>query len=253
MVAVERLDSISLEGINAIAELQTRVDRKYIVTPAVAAAFFDELPSQVQVLEIDGLREFGYESIYFDTEGFDLYLATAQRRRLRYKVRSRVYTDSGMTVLEVKTKGPRKATVKQRCDYSLADVARLTDEARLFVDASVGRDGASEGLRPTLTTRYRRTTLVDPESGSRLTFDRGLSCTDWLGVSVALEPMVIESKSAGGASLFDKWLWRHGVRPTRISKFGTGLAALHPELPSNKWHRTLETWFRPQRQDREPV
>lgn len=234
---------ISLEEINEIAELQVRVDRKYIVTAEQAALLIAELPPEVCMLEIDGVRQFGYESVYFDTEDFALYLDTAHRRRQRYKVRSRVYVDSGAAMLEVKTKGGRGTTVKHRLRYDLADAGRLTPAACAFVDESVGRDGAADGLRPTLTTRYRRSTFVDVHSGARLTYDTGLSCTDWQGKSVELDQIVLESKSPGAASIFDRWLWSAGVRPLRLSKFCTGLAALHPELPANKWHRTLNTYF----------
>jgi hypothetical protein len=56
---------------------------------------------------------------------------------------------------------------------------------------------------------------------------------------------VVETKSANLPSQSDRWLWAHGIRPSRISKFCTGLAALHPELPANKWHRTLQKhWFK---------
>ena len=51
--------------------------------------------------------------------------------------------------------------------------------------------------------------------------------------------VILESKSAGRASDLDRALWRAGHRPSGISKIGTGTAALHPELPGNKWARTL--------------
>jgi hypothetical protein len=37
----------------------------------------------------------------------------------------------------------------------------------------------------------------------------------------------------------DRALWRDGHRPTKVSTFGTELAALGPDLPSNRWHRVL--------------
>ena len=35
-----------------------------------------------------------------------------------------------------------------------------------------------------------------------------------------------------------------GHRPTRVSKFGTGMATMHPELPSNKWNRVINNYFK---------
>jgi hypothetical protein len=43
--------------------------------------------------------------------------------------------------------------------------------------------------------------------------------------------------------MLDRWLWQSGVRPVRISKYCTALAAMRPELPANKWHRTLARHF----------
>jgi hypothetical protein len=35
------------------------------------------------------------------------------------------------------------------------------------------------------------------------------------------------------------------VRPAAVSKYCVGVAALHPELPSNPWHQTLRRYFEP--------
>jgi len=51
------------------------------------------------------------------------------------------------------------------------------------------------------------------------------------------------TKTAARVSQADQLLWRSGRRPTQISKYGTGLAALRPELPSTKWHRILRRHF----------
>jgi hypothetical protein len=51
----------------ALAELQTRVDRKYFVPAETFRRLIGELAGELQVLEIGGLHSFGYESVYFDT------------------------------------------------------------------------------------------------------------------------------------------------------------------------------------------
>ena len=95
-----------------------------------------------------------------------------------------------------------------------------------------------------MTTAYRRTTLVDLDDIARVTIDANLRCMDWTGRSVGLvDDFIVETKSGGSPSATDRQLWAAGLRPEKISKFGTGLAALHPELPSNKWHRTLQRHF----------
>jgi hypothetical protein len=57
--------------------------------------------------------------------------------------------------------------------------------------------------------------------------------------------VLVESKSAGRASAPDRILRELGIRPAAVSKYCVGVAALHPELPSNPWHQTLRRYFEP--------
>jgi hypothetical protein len=65
--AARAVDPIGLDGLMDLAELQTRVDRKYFVPADVFGHLVGELAGQLRVLEIDGQRSFGYESVCFDT------------------------------------------------------------------------------------------------------------------------------------------------------------------------------------------
>src|SRR5690606_31045156 len=126
-----------------------------------------------RVLEIAGSRGCDYTSVYFDTADRLSYRMAAQPRRRRFKLRTRAYGGSGTAYLEMKTKGGRGATVKERIPYSAADLDRLTNEGRAYVSeslASIGLDSALESeLRPVITTRYRRTTLLlSADGGGRV-------------------------------------------------------------------------------------
>jgi hypothetical protein len=237
--ALATFDPVSLESANDLAALQTRVDRKYLVDEDTLYGLLDAMAPTTRVLEIDGQRECGYRSTYFDTDDLALYRAAVQGRRRRYKVRSRAYGDAGPCFLEVKAKGPRGCNVKSRIDYCRRDGSTITPGGRRFIEEITGGRDLAPALRPTLTTEYARTTLIDPMSRTRLTFDRRLRCTDQAGNAAVLDAIVLETKSARAPSAADQWLWQHHVRPTKISKFGTGLAALRPELSSNKWHRVV--------------
>jgi hypothetical protein len=237
--ALAAFDPISLEGANDIAALQTRIDRKYLVDEQTLLRLLDALAPTIRVLEIDGEHSCGYRSTYFDTEDLTLYRAAVQGRRRRYKVRSRAYGDAGPCFLEVKAKGPHGSNVKSRIDYCRRDRLAITPDGHHFVEEITGGHDLASALVPTLTTEYSRSTLIDAASRTRLTFDRQLRCTDEDGNAAVLDAIVVETKSARAPSAADQWLWQHHVRPTKISKFGTGLAALRPELPANKWHRVL--------------
>lgn len=241
---VDRLPCISLDEVIELAELRTRTDRKYIVDDETLDRLLEAQAGSVSILDIDARRVFNYETIYFDTAELDLYRAAATSRRRRFKVRTRTYLDSGITVLEVKLKDGRGRTVKKALDYSLADRSELTVEGIQFVDDLIGRPGFAATLEPVLTTEYRRMTIVHESLQTRTTIDRDLLCTNTGGSTVTMDKVIIESKSDQAASPIDRWLWKNGCRPVRISKCCTAMAAMQPELPSNKWHRTLKRHFR---------
>jgi len=242
--------TIGLDELTARAALLTRVDRKYLLTTAEAEVVLAALAAlHPLVLDIEGTREFAYESVYFDTPDLLSYRLAAHDRRRRFKLRTRGYLDTDGAYLELKTRGARRVTVKDRIPVDPADRGRITPAgvgyvADAFDDLGIGASTVAR-LRPTITTRYRRTTMLLPETAARATIDTDLAWADRDGHElVRRDLVVIETKSApGGAAGFDRVLWRLGHRPARISKFATGLAALHPELPANRWARVLRRHF----------
>ncbi len=188
---------------------------------------------------IGDLRSFHYQSVYFDTPELVSYHGAARRRPHRFKVRTRTYHDSGICLLEIKTRDARGRTVKQRNMHRLDERARLGDAGRAFVSDCSLIAGTVDELRPVLTTRYLRSTLLVPEA-VRVTIDTNLRSQGPDGRIVSLlRAAIIETKSGGSPSIADHVLWRLGYRPIQVSKFCTSLAALYPELPSNKWTQAL--------------
>lgn len=249
--AVHTLDTLPAIGLAELLErsaLQTRVDRKYVVRPPEAERLVALAPSGTRALDIDGSRVFGYTSVYLDTPDLLGYHLAAHRRRRRFKVRSRCYDGSGLAYLEVKTRDGAH-TVKARLEGRHVRRDGLTDEGAAFVvdaleQAGIGTDPVPS-LVPVLRTRYRRSTLHLADDASRVTLDRDLTWRDETTAATSSRPelVVVETKSAGAASAMDRLLWSRGVRPTRISKYATGLAALEPGLPHNRWSRTLRRHF----------
>ncbi|MCT9075024.1 VTC domain-containing protein [Streptomyces fulvoviolaceus] len=245
--AVDTLRPIGLHELLAHAELLTRLDRKYML-PVVDLPFvFGGMDEDVRVLQIDGRRQFRYRSLYFDTPDLDGYLGAARRRRRRFKVRVRTYLDSGLDFVEVKTRGPRGTTVKHRMPYD-GDPGQLGADARAFVDAvltGAGIDSAGFRFVPSLTTTYRRTTLFLPATGSRLTVDTGLGWALPDGSAVLRTPdrAIVETKSGRAGSGADRLMWSLRHRPCPVSKYGTGLAALRPDLPTHRWLPVLRRHF----------
>ena len=249
-MSVAVLAPISLAELTEGAALLTRVDRKYALTTDEAADLLRRLDPRSRVLTIDGRRTFRYESGYFDTDDLLTYRQSAHGRRRRFKVRTRRYLDSGGAFLEVKVRGGRGVTTKERTPIAAGDHPGPPD--RDFVARTLaghGLDPAPAGaLGPTLTTRYRRTTLVPPEPGVRLTVDTdlgwsdvggGLTVADLAAPDLAVPDLVVvETKAGPHPCAVDRLLWEAGHRPVALSKYATGLAVLRG-LPANRWARVL--------------
>lgn len=251
--ALATLEPVDLAQLNTAAALQTRVDRKYLLHRTALASVLAELPAGTRVLDIDGERSLRYASQYFDTPSLDSYYGAARGRRRRFKVRSRTYVDSGGSYLEVKTRGGRAVTVKDRVPVhgDVLDSDAVAYASELLAGAGIpDAPRLADALVPVLVTRYRRATLLLPATeahdASRGTIDTELAWISHDGRMLRLPASVIvETKSGQRAGALDRALWRQRHRPATVSKYGTGMAALHPTLPSNKWRSALTTHFAP--------
>lgn len=240
----DELPPVSLAEVNAAAALQTRVDRKYLVTAAQLRWLGKALRDRFRCLEINGSRVLGYDSEYFDSPSLQFFRAHRQGRRRRVKVRVRTYLDSGARFVEVKTKSGRGATIKTRIPYD-GGTDRLDAEAAAFVRDLVVREcGTCPRLDPVLNSRYRRSTFVDVTGGSRLTCDVDLRWTAGDVCAAGPDKILLESKTAGHGRV-DELLSERGIRPIGMSKYALGTALVHPDLSANRWHRLLEREFRP--------
>jgi spore coat protein CotH len=240
---LEALTPVDLETIDATARLQTRKDRKYVVDARTLLTALRNLTAPIRILEIDGQRWFGYESIYFDSPGLDSYRLAARRRPNRFKVRARTYLDHDTTMIEVKTKNRAGETVKHRTPFhgepdDLLQAVR--DHAEGFAEAAP----YAPTITPSLTSTYQRATLLLPFSSERVTIDAHFGAIDDQGRHTGLDDeLIVETKTSGAPSALDRCLWAAGERPLKLSKYATSMAALRPELPANKWHRTLRRHF----------
>lgn len=245
--AVACREPISLEDVVSEAALQTRVDKKFLLTPQQFTALSERLGEKFKIMQIDGLRTFRYESVYFDTEDFDQYRAHRQGRRRRYKVRSRTYADTGLSMFEIKTKGLRGATVKHRIQQDLDAAGELTEENLQFLESVLDSEYGQEvpELQPVLDSSYTRATFVNPIDSERLTCDVELEYANSKTHLNGPDLIVVETKSADGRGASDRALAELGIREVSMSKYCIGVALLNPHLPANRWSRLLQQNFVP--------
>jgi hypothetical protein len=237
------LPTIGLDELDGNAALLQRVERKYVAPRAVIDDVVAELAPSLRVLEVDGSRRFAYRSLYFDTADRLSYRLSLHGHRRRFKVRTRLYVDRGTATVEVKLKDGRGATVKHRRPHPADSLATLGADSVEWIDeliASRATVSSSSTFAPSVLTSYTRETLV--ESGTtRVTIDHDFTVSRFGELPRAYADMVVvETKATGLATATDRLLWRHGVRPLRISKFGVAVAICHPDLPANRWHRALQ-------------
>ncbi len=237
--SIHDLATVALSELDAVAALQTRTDRKYLVYHETLDELITRLSGSLRALAIDDRRVFSYESVYFDTPDLRCYHAAARRRPHRFKVRTRTYLDSGQCTVELKHRDARGRTVKDRCDHEI-DARREIAPAIEFLASFPAVRAIADELVPTLTTSYRRSTLLVGNDEGRATIDGDVTAVDESGRRIDLScHVLIETKSNGHPTQLDRVLWQLHVRPIRISKYCTSLAALRADLPAHPWHRTL--------------
>lgn len=244
------LAPVGLDELDERAALLTRQDNKYLVPLDSLAAVVADLGASHQVLEVAGLRHFRYDSVYFDTADLTLHHDHVQGRRLRWKVRTRRYDDSGLCFQEIKLKGLRGETVKLRRRIPVEEHGLTTDSLVSFVDATLrehyGRP-VDVPLRPTVTVRYSRSTLASLTGQERVTCDTALTVVDTAGRQCGRldeRLALLEVKTERGRGRADAALLRRRLRPASLSKYGVavGLAGLSPVPASLR--RVVRTGFR---------
>lgn len=221
-----------------------RRDNKYVVAEAVLREAVPALAAHFDILEIDGRREFVYDTCYFDDPAHTSYFDHHRGRRQRCKVRIRRYVDAGMCFVEIKLKDKRGITVKKRLDYTVAKYGWLDHRAWRHVRTAYrdlyGRE-FSQALEPVIRMRYRRTTLVAKQGGERMTIDRGLVFTGPSGARAVDDGLfIIETKSGNANGVADKILRSLHQHPTKhCSKYCVGLAALQEVAQHNNFLAAL--------------
>jgi hypothetical protein len=234
---LSRFAPISLGQMEAVA-LQNRTDTKYLLSGSQLERALRALAGQYRVLEIDGVRLNAYETLYFDTPDFALYMQHHAGKRNRYKVRSRRYVVTDQAFLEVKLKTNKDRTVKRRVATDGLATA-CTPELARFVASAVA--DPAETLEPKLWNEYSRITLVSSTHPERLTIDLDL-CFGRDGQRVALPGIAVAEVKQDGVdrgSGFIRQMHAAGIAPTSFSKYCIGVSLLYPHVKHNNFKPKL--------------
>lgn len=238
---LKAFEPISLVEMDRV-KLMNRIDTKFIVGYHQLPEILAKASSAYRILEINSSRVAPYSSIYFDTTDVQMYTMHHNGKLNRYKVRMRLYLQSGDTYLEIKRKNNKGRTSKKRISISREHFESLDlDEVeRVFI-----RDKSPyelENLKPQLQNIFHRITLVDYNDTERVTLDVELNFRK-IGAN-AYVPMdrivIVEIKQDGAASSsFRKLLDEASVPPKSISKYCLGMMLTNPGLKYNRFKEKI--------------
>jgi hypothetical protein len=228
---------IGLAQMEAVALLD-RTDTKYVMSVRELACALASLVEHYWVLDIAGIRLNSYQTLYFDTADFALYLRHHAGGRNRYKVRSRRYVDTDRSFLEVKLKTNRNRTIKRRVQTH-GFVMGFTPEVSDFVGAHLPLN--TPCLEPKLWIDFSRMTLVSKHDQERLTVDLNLQFGNDRQTAVLPGIVIAEVKQASlnRNSDFIRRMQAANIHPTGFSKYCIGVSMLYPGVKHNNFKPTL--------------
>jgi hypothetical protein len=94
----EKITLDQMEGV----KLMDRIDVKYLIPLHLLPIVLQDAREHYKLLEINNERLCSYETLYYDTEDYQLYHSHQSGRLNRYKVRFRNYVDSNLSFFEIK-------------------------------------------------------------------------------------------------------------------------------------------------------
>jgi hypothetical protein len=219
-------------------KLLDRVDTKFMFRAGQLQGILEEMRSDYSLLEVNGCRYSHYETLYFDTDGFDLYLQHHNGRLNRYKFRSRRYVESDLNFFEVKFKSNKGRTQKERIKRTEMPLT-LEGKPSELVRAASPID--PDMLLPRIWVNYVRLTFVNKSSQERLTIDIGLNFRDQSNAFTYDGLVIAEVKQGSGIvrSPFIGLMHSRRIREKSISKYCLGVITLHPEVRHNRFKPSL--------------
>ncbi|MEI6823230.1 MAG: polyphosphate polymerase domain-containing protein [Bacteroidota bacterium] len=227
---------ISLEETECV-KLMNRTETKYTFLRGQLCDFLQQISKDYKVLEINNNRANPYQSLYFDTPTYQLYLLHHNNRENRYKIRYRHYTSSGDCFFEIKHKTNKNRTEKNRVETScikeyIEDTGLDLIKTNTTIDASK--------LIPSLWVYFSRITLVNNNLRERLTIDVDISFKKNGKVISYPEIAIAEVKQDSFChSKFDLMMKNNYVRTKSISKYCFGLISTKENIKMNNFKHNL--------------
>lgn len=225
---LETYDAISLAWLQAKSELMEREESKYLLHINQLEHILQNLQDQYDILDINDIREFTYENVYFDTDDFFFYHQHLDQHRSRTKIRTRKYVDSHLDFIEYKQK-INKVIKKERITINEDEFGHISSETISFLENCFSKYYKKDkqfSLLPTLRNQYKRITLCHKTLKERVTIDMGITYSEPYTSenSMTLSHLaIIECKHAEKKPFFKNIMKQHAIPEVSLcSKYCLG-------------------------------
>ncbi len=219
--------------------LQKRFDTKFVVPENFLMKLLPALVNEMDILEIDGLREFNYLTQYYDTRDYHFYYKHHNGGKNRKKLRYRKYVDSGISFLEVKHKINGSFIKKTRIPAEFSDKG-FNAEGEKFILSDFGMP--PEQLIPKLKTRFKRITLKHKFTEEKVTIDRDVYFKNTMSDSYLTSLSIIEVKQTrkdNTSGMIKLLREAANLHPVSFSKYCIGLVMTDCNVKYNNFKTTL--------------
>jgi hypothetical protein len=234
---VNTFEPISLQKLEEGKSLMKRVEAKYKFRIDQLPDFLKSISADYYALEINNNRLHKYESLYFDTDDFMLFLQHHKQSRNRYKVRYRHYADSDMNFFEIKLKNNKNITTKERIRLDRIG-NEISSDASDFLMLKTKLKPRE--LLPKLWVHYHRLQLVNKHADERLTIDIDPSFTI-NGTTITFSPLVIAEVKQKKIfnSPFVILMKKNHIRPGSLSKYCIGISLIYDNIKKNLFKQNI--------------
>jgi hypothetical protein len=234
--SINKFQSVSLQELDSV-KLQNRIDSKYVLTKKQLVDVLDGICDDQYILQIDGIRIFNYQTVYFDTPDFQFYKDHHNGCVNRVKVRSREYIESNLCFYEIKRKLFGTRTDKQRKviptiyrevpieDYNLIQYKRLENKP----------------IEEKLSNSFKRITLTNKKFTERITIDLEINFDNGKK-HIELPNLVVIEVKQGKTDVFSNTiqvLKKLRIHQSSFSKYAIGVSMLEEGIKYNNFKPIL--------------
>ncbi len=218
-------------------KLMNRSDTKFIFRRELLTTILEQVRDEYFVLEVEGVRNSRYETLYYDTEDFKLFHQHRCDKASREKIRLRTYLESDLHFFEIKKKTNKGKTIKARIQRS-EQTAQFSERTHDFLQNKSDTDGSE--LVPKLWTKNSRITLVNKNLPERLTIDTDLLFCNMEKEESLSELVIAELKQEKKQrSAFTDIMRCKRIPEISISKYCFGVIFLYEHIRMNNFKPKL--------------